>query len=218
MPELSWMGRHYSNVMLWWHGCMYFTQDLAYILASQRRILPAYFLYGGSQKTNGRTEACCPSPRLILHPCGCPVLFSTTQLQKLHVWNLKLLGKPFLPSSVSIWGRKVCSLPPPQNISNFHLSSLRITRLTGAGVQAVLICPFARTLCKQSVSYLLCEEGKKNDLIALAGHVIGHPFILLTINYICNQRDSTFSTSKMLLSKAIGMLSVHHICPQSMNF
>lgn len=115
-------------------------------------------------------------------------------------------------------GMKVCSLPPPQNISNFHLSSLRITCLTGAGVQAVLICPFARTLCKQSVSYLLCEEGKKNDLIALAGHVIGHPFILLTINYICNQRDSTFSTSKMLLSKAIGMLSVHHICPQSMNF
>lgn len=115
-------------------------------------------------------------------------------------------------------GMKARSLPPAQNISNFHLSSLRITCLTRAGVQAVLICPFARTLCKQSASYLLCVCGGKNDLIALAGHVIGHPFILLTINYICNQRDSTFSTSKTLLSKAIGMHSVHHACPESMNF
>lgn len=114
---------------------------------------------------------------------------------------------------------KARSLPPPQNISNFHLSSLGITCLSGAGVQAVLICPFAKILSKQSASYLLCEEEKKkNDLIALAGHVIGHPFILLTINYISNQRDSTFSTSKTLLSKAIGMLSVHHTCPESMNF
>lgn len=63
-------------------------------------------------------------------------------------------------------GMKACSLPPPQNISNFHLSSLRITCLAGAGVQAVLICPFARTLCKQSASYLLCEEeGKKMTLL-----------------------------------------------------
>jgi len=58
-------------------------------------------------------------------------------------------------------GTKARSLPPPQNISNFHLSSLRITCLTGAGVQAVLICPFTRTLCKQSASYLLCEDGEK---------------------------------------------------------
>lgn len=58
-------------------------------------------------------------------------------------------------------GMKARSLPPPQNILNFHLSSLGITCLTGAGVQAVLICPFAKTLSKQSASYLLCEEEKK---------------------------------------------------------
>lgn len=95
----------------------------------------------------------------------CPPL--TTQLQKQHVWNLRLLGKPFFALLCSFTthpfgeGMKACSLPPPQNISNFHLSLLRITCLSRAGVQAVLICLFARTLCKQSSSYLLCEEWKK---------------------------------------------------------
>lgn len=132
-------------------------------------------LCGASQKTNGQAgsqrEASCP----VLLPSD----IASTQpscppppplcCSALETWSLK----PETPgSAISAQlpsftihpfgeGMKARSLPPPQNISNFHLSSLRITCLTGAGVQAVLICPFARTLCKQSASYLLCEEGEK---------------------------------------------------------
>lgn len=168
------MGRCYLNTMLRQCSCTNFTQDLACALASQRRISPAcLFLCGASQKTNGQAgsqaEACCPEsvPSNIAParpPCPPPLYRSATETSGL---------KPETPgpaifvqlSSFTIHpfgeGMKARSLPPPQNISNFHLSSLRITCLTGAGVQAVLICPFARTLCKQSASYLLCEEGGK---------------------------------------------------------
>lgn len=150
---------------------MNFTQDLACASASQRRIFLAWlFLCGASQKTNAQVKprlAVLSWCHLTLHPRSHDVLLlPTTQLQNLPVWNMKLLGQPFFAHlflhNPSIWeGMKACSLPPPQNISNFHLSSLGITCLTGAGVQAVLICPFAKTLSKQSASYLLCEEKKK---------------------------------------------------------
>lgn len=203
--------------MLPQRSCMHFAQHLACASASQRRILSARSLVVPHRKQTVepgvKLRFAVPSRgRLPAHPP--PLYRSAAEPSSLK----PEAAGPLLRNPSIGEGMKAHGLPPPQNISNFHLSSLRITCLTRAGAQAALICPFARTLCKQSASYLLCEEGEKNDLIALAGHVIGHPFILLTINYICNQRDSTFSTSKTLLSKAIGMLRAHHACPESMNF
>lgn len=166
------MGGFYLNTKLWSCSCVNFTQDLACASASQRGIFPAcLFLCGASQRATGQAgsqaEACSPEPvpsdvAPPRPPCPPPLYRSATETSSL---------KPETPApAISVQlcsfathpfgeGMKARSLPPPQNISNFHLSSLRITCLTRAGVQAVLICPFARTLCKQSASYLLCEEG-----------------------------------------------------------